>query len=240
MSDQVSNNNSDDCVDPDIGGMLAAYESGLLPPDDQSRFESHVGSCPFCRKRLHQMSPFVTAVQTETGSMSPGATSLPNQKSFERSMLKGTFGTQDPGTGSRFPAPAVIWKTYAPLTVIVLITLALLVTMGQKPSPSTYARFEQPDAGFIESIPPETIGRAELIQGLELFVADQTDAAIEALRSSVASPHREVRGCARWFLAQAYLMRSDREKAEMHLQKLTESKSRYRQTAADQLRELSR
>ncbi len=75
------------CIDSDLGSMLPAYEMGLLPPSDQAEFEKHVGSCAFCRSRLYQMSPFITAIQTEPGAMSPGMTGLPSQKSFEATLV---------------------------------------------------------------------------------------------------------------------------------------------------------
>jgi len=80
------------CIDSDVGAMLPAYEMGLLPPSDQAEFEKHVGSCDFCRSRLYQMSPFITAVQTEPGQMSPGMTGLPSQKSFEAGLVGATAG----------------------------------------------------------------------------------------------------------------------------------------------------
>jgi hypothetical protein len=230
------------CIDRDIGAMLPAYESSLLGSDDQAAFESHVANCPFCRSRLHQMSPFVTAVQSEPGSMSPGVTGMPSQKSFERSILSGAF---DAGVGGgeagrpRFTS-GKIWKTYVPLTVIVLITLMVLVLQGRTPPSADFVRLQQPEAGFLESIPVDAVGRAHLVSGLELFYADQYNEAIGELRSSLPSPNRSIRSCSRWYLAQSYLIADDVDTAALHLRQISEVPSAYQQAAADQLRKLRR
>ncbi|MBM3287653.1 MAG: hypothetical protein FJY88_09950 [Candidatus Eisenbacteria bacterium] len=46
------------CVDPERGELLAAYELGLLSREEETAFEEHCRVCASCREDLFEMAPY--------------------------------------------------------------------------------------------------------------------------------------------------------------------------------------
>jgi hypothetical protein len=56
------------CTDPDAGRLLAAYDAGILDPQEQVGFERHVESCEACREELFEIAPHMALLHQHPGS----------------------------------------------------------------------------------------------------------------------------------------------------------------------------
>ncbi len=79
------------------------------------------------------------------------------------------------------------------------------------------------------------IGQARLYLGVSLLLADRPDQARHALEPLTTSPIRILRERARWYLAQAHLLRGDPEGALVPLAALADSSIAYAERARAQL-----
>ncbi len=71
MSDRT--NERDGCA----CDLLAAYELGLLDPDERRDFENHLAACPECQDEIYAHAPAAVALQEDPGRFARAAGSAP-------------------------------------------------------------------------------------------------------------------------------------------------------------------
>ena len=59
--------NTPRCTDTTPGELLAAYEMGLLTPEEQAQFETHLSDCPACQEDLYEAAPMMTTLHADPG-----------------------------------------------------------------------------------------------------------------------------------------------------------------------------
>ena len=55
------------CTDPEAGGLLAAYDAGVLEAHERAGFERHVELCEACREELFELAPQMTRLRQDPG-----------------------------------------------------------------------------------------------------------------------------------------------------------------------------
>jgi hypothetical protein len=123
------------CIDTTSGELLAAYEIGLLTPEEQTRFEVHLVECPACQEELYESAPMMAALHAdpaaaaarlgaEDAAARPTAGGAARRKPRESpaGRLRGLLGILRPGAGW-----AGVWKPLVPVGAVAVVLLAIFL-----------------------------------------------------------------------------------------------------------------
>ncbi len=160
-----------ECVDPDCGVMLAAYEMGLLVSDDRVRFERHLSHCKVCQEQLYAMAPNMITMQANAtdsahtlasqlrssamahASMNDLEKELKREAELSKRRASGDATPSGSGWGEWLRAigeriwPAhgrtARWATMAPIAITALLVVVIaLQQAGQSPDWASHAQIE--------------------------------------------------------------------------------------------------
>jgi anti-sigma factor RsiW len=219
------------CADPEIGERLAAYELGLLRPDERAAVEAHLETCEACREEAWATAPYATMLVGDPAGVraaipsraalagaAPGETAARPIGSRLLAALRG-FGRWL--TGPRALAPA------AALAALAIV----LVLRGGPDDPAALARVE-PLPWIPMATRDATADDATGLfrRGMTEYVAHDWRTAAETLRRALAAPDAgpdwAERDRARLFLGLCLLLDGDPEGAIEPLEVATGSSLR--------------
>jgi hypothetical protein len=155
------------CADPAHGSRLAAYELGLLAPEEQVAFEAHLGVCDACAEELFAHAPTVAAIHEAPGRVAAGLRPRENAASAgsrARRALKALGDWLAPRTW------AEAWRPLLPAAALATLVVLLARSPGgpadlsglARIEPLPYRRIETRAAGADE-------GRRLLARGMEAY-----------------------------------------------------------------------
>lgn len=119
MTDTKGQGGMRECVDPEVGAMLFAFELGNLPEDDLERFEAHVLECDYCLSQLQSFE--------REGKLL--ATDQPLRKEVVRAVLgrQGRDSWLATLWAYLWPSVPFVFRPAVAYVVVVLLCISLLI-----------------------------------------------------------------------------------------------------------------
>jgi hypothetical protein len=247
------------CTDPEVGERLAAYELGLLAPAERRRFEEHLTGCIACRDEAFASADVATAM---TGDPARIVAELGLFGRLRRAV--GSWASSPRGLVPALAvAGAVAFVVVARWTSPSPASLARIEPLAYVPLPTRDARADDAESLFQRGMEryakheyiaavellrrsvaesaaplrPERLDQANLFLGVSLLLEGDAAVAIAPLESSSRSALPVLADRARWYLAQAKLLRGEVEPAARLLEQLADSPG-YAAQAGSQLERL--
>jgi len=160
------------CTDPELGSHLAAYEMGLLPPEQQAVFEEHLRTCNACLDDLYAHAPTAAVLHgmPERLAAHLGPAGRPREEAEET-----------PHLGRRIGAAlrdwflprgwTEAWRPLLPVAVAAVLVILVIRSPGgptdlaglARIEPLPYQRLETRAAGTDE-------GRRLFAQGMDAYI----------------------------------------------------------------------
>jgi len=136
------------CTDEKTGGLLAAYEMGLLSPSERSVFEEHLKGCELCLERLYEMSPYTSAMLAQPaevaasiaaaeagqeGKEAPGPEGLRSRTERARGRAWWGYLADWIRAATRMPTPGRVWVPVGVVAAIAVVVLGVFLRPGGGP-----------------------------------------------------------------------------------------------------------
>ncbi len=224
------------CTDPDQGQLLAAYDAGILEPEERAAFERHVSSCEACREELYELAPHVAQLHQHRDRAAAvlarhaecsGQPERVRRSAWWRSML----------ASLAVPAGST-WRWAALVPVVAAgIVIVLVIGRGRPGSPAGLAQLEPLPFTHVETRAGEDPALADFDAGMDLYLAGDYAGAADRLAATerrldrrVTAPGpvaparvRQRADQAALYAGVGFLMAGQRDSARVHLGRALES-----------------
>ena len=105
------------CTDRHLGNLLHAYELGILPDEDQLKFESHLLECDYCFEKAGRLETAISLLK-DTPEVRQVAEEIAGADTAKRKSLKSIFNWA-------FSQPVVRFAAAAALLIVVAVPVYL-------------------------------------------------------------------------------------------------------------------
>ena len=251
------------CSDRKAGELLAAYELGILSPEERRHFESHLGGCAVCMEELYESAPAMTALLADPDrslrALSAAGAAPAERRPFRAALRRRRVWIPAAAAAMIlaavffFPSGPGRYGSMARIEPVLYVPLETRGAPAAEPSllfreaMKSYARGDYEGAapllaGAIGVAREEggwrDLDQARFFHGLTLLLSGNAEEAVEPLRLAARSSTPVIAERSRWYLAQSHLLLEDPERARAHLEWLSEFGVRFSRSAAEQLGEL--
>ena len=222
--------NTPRCTDTTPGELLAAYEMGLLTPEEQAQFETHLSDCPACQEDLYEAAPMMTTLHADPGIV---ASRLAAEGAVRRTSPESLLDRLRARPG--FLRPGVSWGVvWKPLVPVAVAAAALVVVFLPDRADSPWqelARLEPIPYVQLETRAEATNQAvARFRSGMTLYLdKDYTMAAerlAESFRMQECRPSSDIRDQAALYAGLSFLLGGAADSAAVYLGHALESPHR--------------
>jgi hypothetical protein len=251
------------CVDPEIGGLLAAYELGLADASERLAFEAHLAACDVCADDAFASADAAAVATGDAARVVRGLAVGPGLlarllRPF-RDLARRPHVLVPALTTAGAVGLLVLWRLGAPDPAsLAIVEPAPYVPLAVRDAGAGDAtalfhrgmeRYAGGDwaaaatdlrgalAAAAPPLPPARRDQANVFLGVSLLLEGDVDAAVAPLEAGARSELPVLADRARWYLAQAKLRAGDADAARTLLESLDGSPG-YAAEAAEQLRRL--
>ena len=235
-----------ECKNPTLGDLIAAYELNQLGKKEKAQFEKHLEDCEYCRESLIEMAPVIMDMRNGEGvfsgwneadgvSFDELAEKLMSEKSKPSILDKVTQGVKSMLTKNDF----IRLLSFDPLPIPALVLRGEEdVDNYQKYWREAYRKGNYKIAiKYLRKVPAQW--DVMMFLGICLYLNNQPKPAVQALRKADELSELAMKEEIRWYLAQALLLKREKEEAVKLLEWLAEQPGKtYPQKAKTILVEL--
>lgn len=220
------------CKDTNLGDLIAAYELNQLEEEEKKQFERHLEDCEYCRESLIEMAPVLMDMRNGEGvfsgwneadgvSFDELAEKLISENAQPSILDKATQGVKDffePLTKNNF----IRLLSFDPLPMPALVLRGKEdVDNYQKYWREAYRKGNYKIAiKYLRKVPAQW--DIMMFLGICLYLDKQPKPAVQALRKADELSELAMKEEIRWYLAQALLLKREKEEAVKLLEWLAE------------------
>jgi hypothetical protein len=215
------------CIDTNLGDLIAAYELNQLEKEEKKQFESHLEDCEFCRESLAEMAPVIMDMRNQEGVFS--AWNETGGVSFDKLAAKLQTENTKPDIidiakkGIKDLIDRITQSDFIELLSFEPFPLPAMVLRGaedvdncQKYWLEAYWKGNYKIAiKFLKKEDKHCPDQWETLMflGICLFLDKQPKPAVKALRKADELSKLAMKEEIRWYLAQALLLKGEKEEA---------------------------
>jgi len=210
------------CIDPETGKLISLYEVDALPPEQKSKFESHLLECDYCFQSLYSLSQVVEQMRENPQAFSD-ALSVPQKIPFGEKVR----AFWDKLVSGISVIPAEVFKPVAiAVPVVAALIAAVLIISGPTTNYSDLARIEP-----VPYIPLAIRGSMETTEaeklfdeGMQFYGSGKYSQAIIKLSQAISKMDKNPQ--AHFYLGLSYLLSNETDSAIVHFREATETDSK--------------
>jgi anti-sigma factor ChrR (cupin superfamily) len=125
----------------DRAELACAYAIGALPTAEASAVETHIASCPHCRRELEALRPLINAFVAWPADVLRPAASM--QQRLARRLAQDTGGEPVPPPARQWRAPGISCKLLATDSANHRVSMLVRLVPGGEYPPHTHAGVEE-------------------------------------------------------------------------------------------------